>query len=44
MRVLVVSDTHGDVYALQQAVLRQPKAEVVIHLGDGYDDWQQVKF
>ena len=43
MRVLVASDTHGDVYALQQAVLRQPKAEVVIHLGDGYDDWQQVK-
>lgn len=35
MRILVVSDTHGDVYSLQQAVLAQPSARVVIHLGDG---------
>ena len=43
MRVLVVSDPHGDLFALRQALLCQPKAEVVIHLGDGYDEWQQVK-
>lgn len=41
MRILVVSDTHGDVYALREALLRQPKAEVVIHLGDGADDAAQ---
>ena len=35
MRILVVSDTHGDAYSLQQAVLAQPSARVVIHLGDG---------
>ena len=38
MRILVVSDTHRDQYSLEQAVLRQPKAEVVIHLGDGADE------
>lgn len=35
MRILVVSDTHGDAWALQRAILEQPKAEVIIHLGDG---------
>ena len=34
MRILVLSDTHRDRYALREA-LRQPKAEVLIHLGDG---------
>ncbi len=43
MRILVVSDTHRDQYALEQAVLRQPKAEVVIHLGDGADEAENVK-
>lgn len=33
MRVLVLSDTHRDRYALREALLRQPKAEVLIHLG-----------
>lgn len=35
MRILVVSDTHGDEYSLRQAVEEQPSARVVIHLGDG---------
>ena len=35
MRILVVSDTHGDAYALRQAILAQPTAHTVIHLGDG---------
>lgn len=35
MRILVISDTHGDEGALRRAVLAQPKAEIVIHLGDG---------
>ena len=43
MRILVVSDTHRDQYSLEQAVLRQPKAEVVIHLGDGADEAEMVK-
>ena len=43
MRILVVSDTHRDPYGMQAAILRQPKAEVVIHLGDGEDDAQEMK-
>ncbi len=35
MRILVVSDTHGDARSLQQAIWEQPDARVVIHLGDG---------
>ena len=35
MRILVVSDTHGDAYALEQAILAQPGARTVVHLGDG---------
>lgn len=38
MRVLVVSDTHRDEYALRRAILSQPRAEVVIHLGDGEEE------
>ncbi len=43
MRILVVSDTHGDVYSLQQAVAQQPKAEVIIHLGDGAGEAADLK-
>ena len=43
MRILVVSDTHRDPYGMQAAILRQPKAEIVIHLGDGEDDAQEMK-
>lgn len=35
MRILVMSDTHGDRWALQQALQAQPKAAAVFHLGDG---------
>ena len=34
MRIVVVSDTHGNARALRQAVLDQPQAEYIIHLGD----------
>lgn len=44
MRILVVSDTHRDYNALRQAVLAQPNAEVVIHLGDGADEAADVKY
>lgn len=38
-----MSDTHGDFSALRGALRMQPKAETVIHLGDGEDDVLQVK-
>ena len=44
MRILVVSDTHGRWSRLSSAVLAQPKAEVVIHLGDGEGDLENVRY
>lgn len=35
MRILVVSDSHGRIDCFRRAILAQPKAEVVIFLGDG---------
>ena len=43
MRILVVSDTHGTTAALRRAILAQPKAEVVIHLGDGEEELLRAK-
>lgn len=42
MRILVVSDTHHDFKSLQEAVLEQPEASVVIHLGDGEREFDDV--
>lgn len=44
MRILVTSDTHGDSGSLRRAILAQPKADIVIHLGDGGDDVEKVRF
>ena len=43
MRILVVSDTHGDFSSLSRAVAAQPKAEVIIHCGDGYEQYLFLK-
>lgn len=43
MRILVVSDTHRDRAALQRAILAQPSAEAVIHLGDGVEEAEDMK-
>lgn len=43
MRILVVSDTHRDINALRSAVLQQPEAGTVIHLGDGAEEAARVK-
>ena len=42
MRILVVSDTHGNEYTLRQAVEEQPTARLIIHLGDGVRDAESV--
>lgn len=43
MRILVVSDSHGDEGMLRRALLSQPTAEIVIHLGDGEQEVSRVK-
>lgn len=44
MRILVTSDTHGDSGSLRRAILAQPNADIVIHLGDGGEDVDKVRF
>ena len=43
MRILVVSDTHGDLRTLLQIVKSQPTAEIIIHCGDGNEEAQYIK-
>lgn len=43
MRIVVVSDTHGNDSSLRRAILAQPQAEVVIHLGDGEEELLRAK-
>ncbi|MBQ6268021.1 MAG: YfcE family phosphodiesterase [Clostridia bacterium] len=42
MRILVVSDSHGAVHPLREALALHPEASVVIHLGDGAQDLAQA--
>lgn len=39
MRLLILSDSHGNVYNLQKALLKHPDAEQILFLGDGERDF-----
>lgn len=39
MRILVISDSHGDSLGIRKAVEQQPSAELVVFLGDGERDF-----
>ena len=43
MRILVVSDSHGDSYAIRQAVAEQPSARIMFYLGDGERDLELIE-
>lgn len=43
MRILVVSDTHGDLRNLIKAVDAQRKAEIIVHCGDGEEQQRFLK-
>ncbi len=43
MTILVLSDSHGHTEAIRQAILRQPKAQAIIHLGDGVRDAESAQ-
>ncbi len=43
MRILVVSDTHGDLRSLIKAVDAQRKAEIIVHCGDGEEQQRFLK-
>ena len=38
MKLLILSDSHGYVFFVEQILQRERDAEVIIHLGDGGDD------
>lgn len=43
MRILVVSDTHGDIRNLEAVVRKHRDAEVIIHCGDGVDEAEELR-
>ena len=43
MRILVISDTHGDLYTMRRVIDAQPKAEIIVHCGDGRDQVEYLK-
>ncbi len=43
MRILVVSDTHGDAYSLESVVRKHSSAEIIVHCGDGADEAAELK-
>ena len=40
MRLVVLSDSHGDVASFQMAIKNEPSADAVIFLGDGLTDFE----
>lgn len=43
MKILVVSDSHGDYNTFNKLVRSQSKAEIVIFLGDGFEEFNDVR-
>lgn len=43
MRILVLSDSHGDYFTMQKIIKAQPDAQAVIFLGDGHTDFERCK-
>lgn len=43
MRILVISDSHGDPYAVKQALDEQPTAKILFYLGDGEHDLSLIE-
>lgn len=43
MRILVVSDSHRNIFKLFMAIEEQPEAKHIIFLGDGEDDIEQAE-
>ena len=43
MRIVVLSDSHGDVSNVNRILMSQSKAEIVFFCGDGEDDIETAK-
>ena len=44
MRILVVSDSHGNKWNFQEALEKESSSEVVYFLGDGYRDYEEMLY
>lgn len=42
MRILVVSDSHGNFYRFQKVVTLHPEADKIFFLGDGFRDFSDI--
>lgn len=43
VRILVISDSHGDSYSVRRAVMEQPDVKILFFLGDGEYDLELVE-
>lgn len=43
MRIIVISDTHHDLYTLRMVVEKHRSADLFLHLGDGSDELEQIR-
>lgn len=43
MRLLVFSDSHGNTSKMTDAIMLHPEADIIVHLGDGERDVEQIK-
>ena len=44
MKILVISDTHGDTRKAEEAIRKNREADLVIHLGDYIRDVKAVRY
>ena len=44
MRILVFSDSHGSTWRMRDALLDHPEADMIIHLGDGERDVENLGY
>lgn len=42
MKILVLSDSHGDKFVLERIIKKERDVDMIIHLGDGLDEFETV--
>lgn len=42
MKILVLSDSHGDKYLLERIIKKESNVDMIIHLGDGNDEFEDI--
>lgn len=42
MKILVLSDSHGDKYSLEKSITKENNTDMIIHLGDGLNEFEDI--